>query len=63
MKEPIDPVETGVVAAQVAGSLARLPAGAEEFQWITKLPDPRERGLAYASAAAGLTERKGHDDE
>jgi hypothetical protein len=63
MKSPIDPIETGFVAAQVAGSLARLPATAADFQWIAKLSDPRQRGLAYASAAAGLTERKGHDEE
>jgi len=57
MKNPIDPVETGFVAAQVAGSLARLPAAAADFEWITKLSDPQQRGLAYAAAAAGLTER------
>jgi hypothetical protein len=64
MKNPIDPVETGFVAAHVAGSLARLPtATAAHFQWIPKLPDPRERGLAYASAAFGLRDQNGHVEE
>ena len=56
LKDRIDPAETAMQAAGVARAMARAAGPAADLAWIAQLPTPQEKGLAYAGAAAGLSQ-------
>src|SRR5437868_10500709 len=59
MKGAMDPIEIGFCAARLSRLMAQDSAAKADFSWISQLPTPTAKGLAYAGAAAGLVSAGG----